>query len=112
MPDFGERIKKIRNEKNLSQEKLAEACNISTVFLRHIEKSRRTANTELLVNLCNTLDVSPEYLLQDALINNSSNNEKNEIINYLNKFTPNQLKYFKDWCIVAEKHIINNGEIT
>ena len=105
--NFGDRIKKLRHEKGLSQEQLAEICGSSVIFIRHIEKSRRTPNLDLLVCLCNNLGTSPDYLLQDSLTHNPSDNDKQKIISFINKLTPEQLKFCRDWFKVVEKYIIN-----
>jgi len=108
---LGNRIRTLRLEKKLSQEQLAEACEISVISLRHFEKSRRIPNVTLLVRFCNVLEVSPEYLLQDSLTLNTTSDDKNEIISFINKLTPQQAGYMKDWCKITEKHLVN-GNIT
>ena len=67
MSNFGKRLRALRQERNLSQGQVAEKCEISVNYLRHIEKSRRTPSIDLLVTLCNLFDVSPVHLLQDTL---------------------------------------------
>jgi transcriptional regulator with XRE-family HTH domain len=62
---LGNRIKKLRRQKRLTQEQLAEQAAISASFLGHIERGTRVASIESLVAICNTLEISPEYLLCD-----------------------------------------------
>ena len=62
---IGFRIKKLRIQKNLSQEQLAEQCNISTSFLGHVERGTRKMSLETLVTLSSVLNVSIDYLLAD-----------------------------------------------
>ncbi|MCD7956673.1 MAG: helix-turn-helix domain-containing protein [Lachnospiraceae bacterium] len=56
----------------LSGEKLAEQLNISAEYLRQIEsgKSGKVISLSLFVSICNTLQISPDYLLQDLLVEN------------------------------------------
>lgn len=65
--DLGSRIRKVRRQKSLTQEYLAEQIGISASFLGHIERGTRVASLETLVALCNALHVAPEYLLRASL---------------------------------------------
>lgn len=62
---IGKRVRKLRLDKCLSQELLAEQCDISTSFLGHIERGTRKMSLETLVRLAAVLDVSTDYLLAD-----------------------------------------------
>ena len=73
---IGERLKKARVEKNMTQEKLAEQLDVSIAFLSRIERGSSHINLKRLDQLCDLLDVTEGYLLNGA--SNSSNN-------YLNK---------------------------
>lgn len=61
--EMGDRIKRARKEKHMTQEQLAETCNISVSFLGHIERGSRIPSIETLCSLCRALDVSADYLL-------------------------------------------------
>ena len=65
--DLGARIRTIRRQKPLTQEELAEQAGISASFLGHIERGTRIASLDTLVALCNTLGVTPDYLLAASL---------------------------------------------
>lgn len=65
--DLGARIRTARRRLSLTQEELAEKTGISASFLGHIERGTRVASLETLVALCNTLNVTPEYLLSASL---------------------------------------------
>ena len=73
---IGERLKKARVEKNMTQEKLAEQLDVSIAFLSRIERGSSHINLKRLNQLCDLLDVSEGYLLNGA----SSSSE-----NYLDK---------------------------
>ena len=64
---LGKRIRQQRNLAQMTQEKLAEQAGISLSFLGHIERGTRVASLETLVAICNTLNVTPEYLLSASL---------------------------------------------
>ena len=65
---LGTRIKKLRHQKRLTQEQLAEKAGVSAPFIGHIERGSRVASLETLVAICNALETSPEYLLCDSLV--------------------------------------------
>ncbi|MCM1025775.1 MAG: helix-turn-helix domain-containing protein [Roseburia sp.] len=60
---IGERIKTAREEKGWTQEKLAEKINLSTQFISTIERGVAGASLETIINLCEVLNVSSEWLL-------------------------------------------------
>ena len=95
MNNFGERLKNIRVEKGLTQDQLATSCNTSAGLIRHLEKSRRKPGYDMLVSLCNVLNISPEYLLQDDLTLEPSG-DKAEVLQIVDRLTPNNLGLFKD----------------
>ncbi len=65
--DFGKRVYELRRSIGMTQEALAKKCSISASFLGHIERGTRVASIETLVALCNTLNVTPQYLLSASL---------------------------------------------
>ena len=69
---LGEQIRYIRNQQHLSQEDLAEMCDISPSFMGHIERGTRKMSLETFVSLANALHVSSDYLLYSQLPNTDS----------------------------------------
>ncbi len=65
--DFGRQVRDIRRHQGLTQDKLAEKAGISASFLGHIERGSRKASLETLIQLCNTLKVTPQSLLIASL---------------------------------------------
>ena len=59
----GERIRQLRVESGLTQEKLAERADVTNNFISHIETCRSIPSLETVVKLCNALDVTPDALL-------------------------------------------------
>ena len=64
---LGQRIRRYRQEKNLTQEQLAELVGISPSFLGHIERGSRIASLETVMKFCEVLDVTPNRLLSNVL---------------------------------------------
>lgn len=63
---IGERLKKTRLEKNMTQEKLAEQIDVSVAFLSRIERGLSHINLKRLNQICEILGVSEGYILNGA----------------------------------------------
>ena len=63
METLGEKIKKILEEKGMSQRKLAQKMGISPSSLNQYVRGRKNVGLKIILNLCKTLDVSSDYLL-------------------------------------------------
>ena len=64
---FGTRINKARKDRGLTAEKLAEACNINSTYLRQIEGGKKLPSLPVFATLCRELRVSPNYSLPDLV---------------------------------------------
>ena len=64
---LGKRIAENRKHLKLTQEQLAEAIDMSSSFLGHIERGTRVSSLETLVKICNVLDTNPGFLLAASL---------------------------------------------
>jgi transcriptional regulator with XRE-family HTH domain len=88
---IGNRIKKAREVKGLTQEKLAEQLDVSNAYISKIERGRTPINLDRLSELCAVLEETPEYILSGA---NSSAKDflRNEIIEMLDGCSPEKIK--------------------
>lgn len=59
----GDRLKELRLAKGLKQAELGKLVNITKVSICGYEKSNRTPNLETLLDICEVLETSPNYLL-------------------------------------------------
>jgi transcriptional regulator with XRE-family HTH domain len=64
---LGQRIRYLREEKNLSQVEMAAQLNISNVQLNRYETGARKPDPETLVRIADFLNVSTDYLLGRSL---------------------------------------------
>ena len=64
---LGKNIKKVRKEKGYTQDYVAEQINVSTDLLRSIENGRNIGSLSTVLNLCNFLEISPNYLFAELL---------------------------------------------
>ena len=69
---IGERLKKARLEKGLTQEKLAEELDVSIAFLSRVERGSSHINLKRLSQLCAVLGVSEGEILNGASSGSSS----------------------------------------
>jgi transcriptional regulator with XRE-family HTH domain len=60
---FGERLKKLREQHNLTQEDLGKALNLSGATINRYEKGLRSPDPETLILLADRFDTSVDYLL-------------------------------------------------
>ncbi len=60
---IGERIKKIRKSKKLTQKMLADKVGTSICVISKWETGERYMNSFNLINICEALKVSADYLL-------------------------------------------------
>lgn len=73
---MGQRIKKARKAKKLTQEQLAELCDLSTAHIGHVERGTRALSIETLVKLALVLEISTDYLLLDVVTDKDMTFEK------------------------------------
>ena len=71
MPDFSNRLRKLRKERNLSQKKLAENLNFSRSTISNYEKNKRLPDIDILCQLAKFFDVSTDYLIGRTEIKNT-----------------------------------------
>lgn len=60
---MGGRIKRIRTERKLSQEKLAELVDISVPYMCNMENGKAKFSMQILVDLAGALNVTPDALI-------------------------------------------------
>lgn len=73
---IGERLKKARQAKHMTQEALSEKLDMSVAFLSRIECGSSFISLKRLDQICEILDVNKGYILEGTSINSK---------NYLNK---------------------------
>ena len=59
---IGERIKKVRKEKHLTQQKLAESIGISQNGIALLESGKRNPSDQTILSICRTLRVNETWL--------------------------------------------------
>ncbi|XJZ27514.1 helix-turn-helix domain-containing protein [Bacillota bacterium Lsc_1132] len=69
---IGERIRNIRKEKGLSQEKLADIANLHTTYIGQLERGEKNATLESIEKVANALEISLEDLFRSIRPNPDS----------------------------------------
>lgn len=99
---IGERLKKARTDKKLTQEKLAEQLDVSIAFLSRIERGNSHISLKRLSEVCDILGVSEGYILNGAS-STSHNYLTSEFNDILDSATPAKQKLiYKVAKVIAE----------
>ena len=88
--EVGERIRKIRENLNMTREKFSEKVDISDVFLGQIERGERSLSIKTLYKIVEFSDSSADYILFG---NKNDNVVYNKINKTLNRCSDNELNY-------------------
>ena len=64
---LGKNLKQARKDLKYTQEFVSEGVNISIDLLRNIENGRNVGSVPTLLNLCNFLSISPNFLFSELL---------------------------------------------
>ena len=68
---LGQRIAQRRIQMGLKQNVLAESIGISNNYLSSIERGKEKPSLEIIVNICNALQVTPDCLLMGNMYSNN-----------------------------------------
>lgn len=67
----GQRIARRRKSRKLKQTELAEKLGISNNHLSAIENGKENPSLEMLMKICETLEITPDYLLLGTMHSNN-----------------------------------------
>lgn len=62
-PQIGQRIKRLRNQRGMTQEALAEATSLSVPYISHLERAVKKGSLETLTRIAAALGVTVNELL-------------------------------------------------
>lgn len=100
---IGERLKKARIDKNMTQEKLAEQIDVSVAFLSRVERETSHINLKRLTQICEILGVSEGSIL-NGVSSNSDNYLASEFNNILNSVSSDKQKLiYKIAKVISEE---------
>ena len=87
---LGARIYTVRRKKGIPSNRLAELCGVGAVHIRKIESGVKLPSIPRFIMICNALETSPQYLLQDSLDLNDSDTLR--LLAKLQALPPSQLE--------------------
>lgn len=61
---FGKRIRSYRKKQKLSQEELAELCDLHPVYIGQLERGEKNASLETIIRVCKGLKVAPSQIFE------------------------------------------------
>lgn len=64
---IGQKIRELRKSKDISQMALAEMVNVSLPYISYIENGKKHISLEILVQIANVLETTPDILLEEDL---------------------------------------------
>ena len=105
--ELGKRIRHYRKAINMSQESLADAVNISTTHLSHIETGNTKLSLQVLVNIAEVLSVNTDTLLFDNT-KDSKSTLSSDIANVIDSCTLQESKIIKDLIISIKEALRRN----
>lgn len=91
---IGKIIQKLRKDKNLTQEELAEKIDLSTNYLSKVERGLSVLNAEAFLKMADVL----KFSLEDFGINTNSKLDasKNELINKVLSSSDKEIKAYSE----------------
>ena len=99
--EIGQRIRKVRKARGLSQDALAEKVGISTTHMSHIETGNTKLSLAVFVDLATALDVRADELLFDSTAADRTSSIE-EILLVLEGCTPQQVRIIEDLVKAAK----------
>jgi len=82
---FGNNLKKLRLQKELTQEQLAECLDLQVQTISYIENGRAFVSSDVCAKICNFFEVSLEVMFKPKFLEHTAKTEflKKEIIQML-----------------------------
>ena len=98
--EVGNRIRTERENLDMNRENLSELLNISPYFLGQIERGERKMSIDTLIDICECLRISMDYLFfgqlnvnnKNNIKNNSKNKNSDEIYSLINKCSEKEIE--------------------
>ena len=75
---FGLKIKRLRESRELSQQELAHRCEVDIRTIQRIERGDYGVGLHILLALASTFNLSPSQLLSGVKINKDNSQDKNQ----------------------------------
>ena len=100
---IGNKIKQARLLKGYTQEFVSESVDVSTDLIRNIENGRNVGSVPTLLNLCNFLEISPNFLF-DELLTYKEPTLDTTLISYISSLSDKSKNLLKEIIIHIDKN--------
>lgn len=102
---FGANLKKLRLEKDLTQEQLAECLDLQVQTISFIENGRAFVSGDVFAKICNFFDVSLEFMFKPKFVEKTAETEilKREILQLMSDCDAKLLTKYRN-ILVALKN--------
>ena len=99
--NFGEKLKQVRNERNLTQPQMAEAIGIEQLYLSKLENDKSVPSAEMFQSIIKSLNLDAKDFLKDIdkKILQGSLKQIPEVANYLNTTIAVKVHNVKQWLL-------------
>lgn len=105
---IGIKIKNARIQKNITQEKLAEAVGVGVTHISHLETGSGTVSLKVFIAIANYLDCSVDELLCKEL-NNARPHVNNWLVDLVEDCDTTEIKIISD-TVTALKHSLRKNK--
>lgn len=106
--EIGEKIRKYRKEKGISQEELAERVGISVTHMSHIETANTKLSLPVFVSVTEALGIKADDLLR-AKRAECDTNVLGELSELLSECSEREARIILDVAIAAKQALDKNG---
>lgn len=106
---IGQNLKLARSNVDMTQEKLAKKTGLSVRYISQLERGYAFGSSSTIVSLCNSLNISVDFLFGNFITNNKSHTSEfsnDDFINYylkLNHSNKNLLKLIAKQLVELQK---------
>lgn len=101
----GKRIAKRRKELGYTQWQLEEKANLGFKYLSNIERAKTVLSVDVLMRICDALEITPDYLLVGTTNTNNPNTISAAISSQVNRMSPKQTELalsIMDWILTQK----------
>ena len=98
---IGQRIKRIRNQRGMTQEALAEAASLSVPYISHLERAVKRGSLETLMQIAAVLEISANELL--GISTSGENAFLPDLALVLEDCSPEERKFLLDVAVAIKK---------
>ena len=100
--EVGQRIRKIRKARCMSQEQLAEKVDASTTHISHIENANTKMSLSIFVKIAETLEVQTDALLYDVP-RDTTNRAMSDVADVFERCTANEARVLAEIVKTAKQ---------